>query len=182
MTVCVTSECHAYSVYYVLGICVQQIWLFKMNRQTSLFTKKIRPSKIYGIHESSAYLCRVVHIRWSLGSPCGRWTCRCWENGRRIPPHSQKSYGWHKPWSTLDWAGLPAPLMREVLAMHYLHRRRNQGGRGSAQYFTLETLLVFMHAVQIAVSQCILRSAPPNWNCFLCLWLISLCSWCGSPT
>ena len=144
--------------------------------------KKLDPQK-FTVYMSLVhiYLCRVVLIRWSLGSPCGRWTCGCWENGRRTPPHSQKSYGWHKPWSTLDWAGLPAPLMREVLAIHYLHRRRNQGGWGSAQYFTLETLLVFMHAVQIAVSQCILHSAPPKWNCFLCLWPICLCSWCGSP-
>ena len=27
----------------------------------------------------------------------------------------------------------------------------------------------FIHAVQIAASQC--RSAPPKWNCFLRLWV-----------
>ena len=44
-----------------------------------------------------------------------------------------------------------------------LHRRRNRGpgGEGRApQYFTLETLLILIHAAQIAASQCILRSPP----------------------
>ena len=41
------------------------------------------------------------------------------------------------------------------------------GGAGPPQYFNLETLLIFIHAAQIAVSQCILHSAPPKWKCFL---------------
>ena len=53
------------------------------------------------------------------------------------------------------------------------HQRRKQGGGGGQdpppppQYFTLETLLIFIHAEQIAASQCILRLVPPKWNCFL---------------
>ena len=45
-----------------------------------------------------------------------------------------------------------------------VHRCRNRGARGARapQYFTLETLLMFIHAAQIAVSQCILRLPPQN--------------------
>ena len=35
------------------------------------------------------------------------------------------------------------------------------GGARTPLCFTLETLLIFMHAAQIAASQCILRSPPP---------------------
>ena len=36
------------------------------------------------------------------------------------------------------------------------------GGRGQPpQYFTLETLVIFIHAAQIATTQCILHCAPP---------------------
>ena len=36
------------------------------------------------------------------------------------------------------------------------------GGLPAPQYFTLETLLIFIHAAQIAALQCILRSSPQN--------------------
>ena len=42
------------------------------------------------------------------------------------------------------------------------------GGQGPPpQYFTLESLLIFIHAAQITVLQCILRLASPKWDCFL---------------
>ena len=47
------------------------------------------------------------------------------------------------------------------------------GGAGPPQYFTLETLLIFIRAAQIAASQCVLRSAPPKWNCFLRLCMLA---------
>ena len=41
------------------------------------------------------------------------------------------------------------------------------GGGWPSQYFILEILLTFIHAAQIAVSQCILCLASQKWNCFL---------------
>ena len=41
------------------------------------------------------------------------------------------------------------------------------GGQGPPQYFTLETSLIFIHAAQIAMSQCILHLASQKWKCFL---------------
>ena len=45
------------------------------------------------------------------------------------------------------------------------------GGQGPPQYFTLETLLIFMHASanhrDRSVYYVRLGSAPPKWNCFL---------------
>ena len=43
------------------------------------------------------------------------------------------------------------------------------GEARAPQNFTLKTLLIFIHAAQIVAPQCILHSAPPKWNCFLCL-------------
>ena len=58
--------------------------------------------------------------------------------------------------------------MYEHCAQHWCRKRRGGAGRPRPpQYFTLETLLIFIHAAQIAVSQCILCSASPKWNCFL---------------
>ena len=45
------------------------------------------------------------------------------------------------------------------------HRRRNwrgQGGPGPPQYFTLETLLIFMHAAQIAAIAVYITFGPPK--------------------
>ena len=54
----------------------------------------------------------------------------------------------------------PKTLGRTVtsFAHNYVGRPK---GPGLPQYFTLKTLLIFIHAAQIAASQCILRSAPP---------------------
>ena len=46
--------------------------------------------------------------------------------------------------------------------LHTYHRRRNRGGWGGGQYFTLETLLIFIHAVQIAAIAEYITFGPPK--------------------
>ena len=58
-----------------------------------------------------------------------------------------------------------------VYTESYYCRKFTAKNDEAPEYFTLET--VFIHAAQIAASQCILHLAPPKWNCFLYLWYIA---------
>ena len=79
----------------------------------------------------------------------------------------------------VSWLHLTSLYLRHC---DTLHRRRNRGqeGPGSPQYFTLETLLIFIHAAQIAAIAVYITFAPlPKWNCFLRLCIVQYL-WLGT--